>query len=172
MEYPDIHSPLSVAPLTDSSQSWLAPMKVIPPEYTHHPQLTWHQWEGRGGRGSFQSPLLLLASLSRVQIWWDSLRPRYACALIPPSVTTPPTRCSFLLTLFNLEVKLHYADSPSELFKKSATFVAIQQIQYKVLYCFAANVHAYCSHSKLWTLNIVKWAWANNALQPWTVIYS
>ena len=55
---------------------------------------------------SESSPAACL-TLTRVQLWWDSRRSCYACALIPLSVTTPPTRCSFLLTLLNLEVKLH-----------------------------------------------------------------
>ena len=58
------------------------------------------------GLVSESSPAACL-TLTRVQLWWDSRRSRYACALIPPSVTTPPTRCSFPLTLLNLEVKLH-----------------------------------------------------------------
>ena len=58
------------------------------------------------GLVSESSPAACL-TLTRVQLWWDSRRSCYACALIPLSVTTPPTRCSFLLTLLNLEVKLH-----------------------------------------------------------------
>ena len=53
-----------------------------------------------------------LSVLTCVQFWRDSQRPHCACALSPHpphSVTTLHIRCSFVLTLFNLEVKLHIA---------------------------------------------------------------
>ena len=66
---------------------------------------------GEGWVGLFRdNPLPLahsqpLSLLTHVQLWQDSQRPHYACALSP---TIPPIRCLFMLTLFNLEVKLHW----------------------------------------------------------------